>query len=399
MRPRLCLFWGLILILGSPAAPARAETAAPTVLETAKPTVHRPPAGRKWRVIYVEGGNFKEYCLTLAGLAHGLEQLGLIAHGRVPVAEDSEDARPLWEWLAANAGGDRLEFLADGYYSAGWDEAERARIKSAVLERIRGRGDVDLILTAGTSAGQDLATAEHRIPVMANSVTSPVASGISRTNQDSGLDHVHVQVDADRLERQVRIFYDLFKFQRLGVPLDSSPQGRAALGQSLLEGMARELNFTLVPCMRDLEISDAELSVRNLRECLEILVRDSDAVFLTFNNGMRPEHMAELLAPLIKYKRPSFSQSGPDETALGVLVSLGQDNYEAAGLFEARALQEIVDGRKPREVNQIFDSPLTLAVNLAMARAIGWNPPFEVLVTADELYQTLAREADPRSGR
>ncbi len=387
MKRRPPALWGLILILtpllilGSAAiAPAEAE-----------PTVHRPPDGQKWRLIYVEGGHFKDYYLTLAGLAHGLEELGLIADGRVPAAEDSEDARPLWEWLAANAGGGRLEFLADGYYSANWDEAERARIKAAVLERIRERGDVDLILAFGTAAGQDLATAEHRVPVMSLVVTSAVASGISRTNLDSGLDHVHVQVEADRLERQVRIFYDLFKFKRLGVPMDSSPQGRASLGLEAIEDMARELNFTVVPCVRDLEIGDAGRSVRNLRECLEILSRDSDAVFLTFNNGMRPGHMDELLAPIVKYRRPSFSQSGPDETALGVLVSLGQDDYEAAGLFEARALREIVDGKKPRDVYQIFDSPLTLAVNLAMARAIGWNPPFEVLVTADELYQSLAQ--------
>lgn len=353
------------------------------------PPPPKPP--HKLRIIYIEGGAFKDYYLTLVGLAHGLEKLGLIADGQVPFDEKLEDTMPLWQWLAAEAGGDYLEFLADGYYSADWDEARRTEIKEQVLKRLREKNDVDLIWASGTSASQDMAVPGISAFVMSSNVTDPVAAGVSRTLTDSGWDNVHVQVEADRQERQLRIFYDLFKFKRLGVPMDSSESGRKSLGAEIIAKMAEEMRFEIVPCVADLDIADQDRSFNNLMWCLEKLSRESDAVFLTFNNGMRADRMGEILAPIIQYRRPSFSQLGPGETSLGVLLSLGQDSYEAAGEFEAAVIHGLLSGRKPREINQIFNSPLTLAINLAMAKAIGWEPPFDLLVTVDEIYQTMAQ--------
>ncbi|MDL2227243.1 hypothetical protein LJB86_06275, partial [Deltaproteobacteria bacterium OttesenSCG-928-M10] len=294
-------------------------------------------------------------------------------------------------WLSQEAGGDYLEFLPDGHYSANWDEQLRQENKKLVLKRLKNKGDVDLIWASGTWAGQDMATDEHDTFVLSSNATAPVLAGISRTLTDSGRDHVHIQVEADRQERQLRIFYDIFKFKRLGVPMDSSESGRQSLGMDIIENMAEEMGFEIVPCVRDLDIADQALSFKNLMECLPPLSRDSDAVFLTFNNGMQEAHMAEILAPIIEYKRPSFSQLGPVETSLGVLMSLGQENYEASGEFQAGVVEAILNGRKPREIDQIFNSPLTMALNLAMARAIDWEPPFDLLVTMDEIYQDLVQ--------
>ncbi len=360
------------------------------------PLPPKPP--HKWRIIYIEGGAFKDYYLTLVGLAHGLEKLGLIANGQVPFDEKLEDSSPLWQWLAAEAGGDYLEFLADGYYSADWDDARRLEIKEQVLKRLREKKDVDLIWASGTSASRDMTAPGINAFVMSNNVTDPVAAGVSRTKTDSGRDNVHVQVEADRQERQLRIFYDLFKFKRLGVPMDSSESGRKSLGADIIEKMAEEMDFELIPCVADLDIADQDRSFNNLMGCLEKITTESDAVFLTFNNGMQAERMDEILAPIIRHRRPSFSQLGPGETSLGVLMSLGQDNYEAAGDFEAAVIHSLLSGRKPREISQIFNSPLTLAVNLAMAKAIGWEPPFDLLVTVDEIYQNLAQPPRPGSG-
>jgi hypothetical protein len=106
---------------------------------------------------------------------------------------------------------------------------------------------------------------------------------------------------------------------------------------------------------------------------------------------MQSDRIEEILEPIIKARLPSFSQSGSNETELGVLMSLGQDNYADSSLFEAKVLEEIINGKKPRLIDQIYEAPLTLALNLKMTLAIGWNPPFEVLVAMDEIYQSIGR--------
>jgi len=155
---------------------------------------------------YVEGGPYTDYQQIFAGTVRGLAKLGLIENGDVPVPENSESTREMWAWLCANAGGGRMEFLPDGYYSANWDEKLRVSNKADIMRRIHERGDVDIILAFGTWAGQDMATDEHSVPTFSMSVTDAVDAGIVASAEDSGLDHVHAQVEPGRYERQVAIF-------------------------------------------------------------------------------------------------------------------------------------------------------------------------------------------------
>ena len=84
----------------------------------AAPAQADPDGEKVWRVIYVEGGPFSDYQRIFQGLALGLEERGLIENGHVPLPKDSEEARGMWEWLHQHAGGKRLVFPADGFYSA-----------------------------------------------------------------------------------------------------------------------------------------------------------------------------------------------------------------------------------------------------------------------------------------
>ncbi|SFJ23692.1 ABC-type uncharacterized transport system, substrate-binding protein [Desulfomicrobium apsheronum] len=344
---------------------------------------------KKWRVAYVEGGPYTDYQQIFAGTVRGLAKLGLIENGDVPVPENSESTQEMWTWLCANAGGGRMEFLPDGYYSSNWDEKLRVSNKADIMRRIHERGDVDIILAFGTWAGQDMATDEHSVPTFSMSVTDAVDAGIVASAEDSGLDHVHAQVEPGRYERQVAIFHDVFKFRRMGVVYEDTPDGRSSSGIPAVEKAARELGIELVPCTTTLNLPDLDQSFENLRSCVESLSTRCDAIYLTVNTGMQGHRIRELLQPIIAAGIPSFSQSGPGETKLGVLMSLAQTDFDDVGLFEANAVAKVLDGAKPRDVNQIFEGPLGLAINLKMAMLIGWNPPFEILAAVDEIHQQI----------
>jgi ABC-type uncharacterized transport system substrate-binding protein len=348
-----------------------------------------------WRIAYVEAGSYRDYHLNLLALASGLEKLGLIENGR-PSASEITDTASLWRWLAQNAGGNRLVFHPDHYYSADWDDAKYPGMKSQVLSGA-STGEIDLILAFGTIAGKLLATNEHQTPVLSITATDPVAAGISKTVESSGLDHVHVQVVTGQIERQLSMFHNIFGFKTLGVPYDLTSEGQSTMGVPTIERLAKELGFEIVSCQTKLEISDSEEANRNLVDCLRRLSRESEAVYLTVSNGVIESRMPEILAPLIENRVPSFSQKGPSETKLGVLMSLAEDDFMSSGQFEAEVIREVLAGRPPGSLNQVYVAPLTMALNIKMAMDIGWNPPFKILAAIDELYTPMASPPNQNS--
>ena len=348
-------------------------------------------AGGPWTIAYVEAGPYPHYRQNLLGLAMGLEDLGIIERG-VPPAASSKSSLAIWRWLSGNAGGDRLLFPPGDFYSASWDEATLRAMAEAVLAKA-AKGEIDLILAFGTMAGSLLATSDHGTPVLSITATDPVAAGLSKTPERSGLGHVHVQVEAGKIERQLSIFHNVFGFKVLGVPYDPSPEGRSVVGLASIERMAGELGFALARCEAPLEIPDSEAASASLVSCMERLSLESDAIYLTVSNGAVESKMEEILAPAIKRRLPTFSQKGPPETRLGVLMSLDEDDFTGSGQFEARVVQKVLSGILPGDIDQIYYPPMTMALNIKTAMAIGWDPPFEVLAAVDELYTAVSPPA------
>ncbi|WP_418764683.1 ABC transporter substrate-binding protein [Mailhella sp.] len=340
-----------------------------------------------WRVLYVEGGPFSNYQQTLAQTARGLEKLGLINNGQVIVPEDTESTSSMWQWLADHAGG-RIQFLRDGHYSADWDAIARKSIQEAIVDRVRHRKDVDMIIAMGTWSGLDMASEDLGVPVFSMSVTDAVSAGIVRSAEDSGKDNVHAQLEPGRFRRQISMFHEIFHFRKLGVPFEDTPEGRNTAAMDEIEKTAADLGIELVLRSAPLDLPDANQAFRNLKNCVEELSKEADAIYLTYTSTPM-EKIPELMTPIIEAGIPSFAQAGPQLVEYGVLMSLAQASFVDIGQFEADAIAAVIHGKKPRDVNQIFEPELGLAINLKTAMRIGWNPPLEILAAVDEIYQQI----------
>ena len=241
--------------------------------------------GKKWRIVYYEGGPHNNYYDYLLATVRGLASLGWLADEDFPAHRD-EDAHALWQWLSDDARSDYIQFLPDGFYSAAWDKDVRTRNRTALVQRVTQTDEVDLIIAMGTWAGKDLANDQHDTPTIVMSTSDPLKAGIIKSVHDSGLDHVHARVDPRRYERQVQVFHDIVGFERLGVAYEDTIYGRTYSAIDLVEKVATERGFDVVRCYTQSDTPDQSVAGDSVRQCFEHLADRVDAIYVTMQGGV-----------------------------------------------------------------------------------------------------------------
>lgn len=349
----------------------------------------KKPAGGKWRIGYLEGGPYINYQMTLRATVLSLAKLGWIPPIEIPDFADPEDTVEMWKFLAAKVKSDYLEFVEDAHYSSNWDDKLREETAKKLLARLAAPNGPDLMLAMGTWAGQDLANTRHQTPAIVMSTSNPLDAKIIASLDDSGLDFVHARIDPERYRSQVRLFHDIVGFTRLGIVYEDTVAGRSYAAVDDVEMVAAERGFTIVPCATPLDVPDPNLAYKNLQACHDKLADKVDALYLTENGGMRADRMPQLLAPVFKNRIPSFSQAGSDDVRYGVLLSIASAGFKYVGEYHAKIFGQILNGALPRKLSMIFEDPPKIAINLKTAELIGFDPPVDILMAADEIYENI----------
>ncbi len=347
-----------------------------------------PRSAKVWRIGYLEGGDWKNYQSSLIATVETLAELGWIEAINIPVQKSNDDTATLWAWLAAHVRSDYLEFAADAYYSNNWDEEERKQTRQRLLKRLNDEQDIDLMLALGTWAGLDLANNEHHVPTLVASTTDPLRAGIIASSADSGYDHLLVRIDPTRHERQIRAFHDVIGFKKLGVVFQNTVEGRSYAAIEDIEKVAGERQFDIIPCY--IGRSDTMEAVAEVIDCTRELAPRIDAYYAPMYHAINPNTLPELLAALNEYQIPTFSQS-TDLVRYGLLLSVAQTNFEGMGKFYAATIAKIINGAKPRDLNQVHEAPVEIAFNAAAAILIGLQPEIYdlLLKTAEEVYEEI----------
>lgn len=356
----------------------------------AQPHLNR---GTPWRFAYYEGGPWVDYQGELVALVDGLIDLGWIEPFEWPDTGSLDDVAVLWHWLSENAVSQYIEFVDDAFWSAGWQTTARSENRTEALARLSSTGDIDLVLALGTWAGLDLANDLHDVPTLVMSTNNPVQAGIIDSAADSGLDHVHARTDPDRYIRQITAFHNLVEFDRLGIIFDDTPEGRTFAVLDDAELVANRLGFELVTCIApDTDVTEQQAVARAI-DCLAELAPRIDAFLITSHLALTAEHLPGVLTPLFDHSVPTWALEGPELVERGALMSIQREGYTAIGRFQAGNVDRILNGALPRDLNQILEEPKALAINLEVARRIGFEIPPGLAVAADALYDTIAGES------
>ncbi|OQY18731.1 MAG: hypothetical protein B6I36_06245 [Desulfobacteraceae bacterium 4572_35.1] len=348
--------------------------------------------GHKWRIGYLQGGDYASYQKSLIAIITGLNKLGWMEKTTIPPLPDKKDSHTLWHWLATVAKSDYLEFVDDAWYDCQWDKKKRTEVRKRILTRLNDKKDIDLMLALGTWAGQDLANNDHHIPTLVASTTDPLAAGIIKSVEDSGLDHIHAKVDPQRHKRQVRLFNDIFNFITLGVVYENSPEGRSFAAINSVEDVAKKMGFKIEACYARFNDVNQQQAEKNVVRCYNDLANKVDAIYITRHPGVTLANLPNILAPLTAAKKPTFSQGLSDKVAHGVLMSISLADFSYIGNFYAQTIAKIFNGAKPRQLTQKFQNPPKIALNLKTAQQIGYDPSVDILGAADEIYTEIKKD-------
>lgn len=354
------------------------------------------PDGGKWRFGCLQGGDYQNYRLMLGKTIRALQAMGWIAPGELPSPGDEAGVRGLWNRLAAGElESEYIEFAADAFWSADWDEKRRAEVREKVLRRLNRERDIDVMLALGTWAGQDLANGRHSVRTFVLSSTDSIAAGIVPDSQGSGFPHVHSMVTPRRHKMQLSMFHELIGFKKLGVAYEHSPTGRTYAAMDEVEAAAQECGFEIVSCDTVDHTGSEREAFESVMSCYEKLCEQVDALYITYQKGVTKKTLPALLEPLFDKKIPTFSQAGVDEVRKGVLLSLGRKDFASDGAFHARAIARSLNGVPPGSIDMVFQPPRLISINLGTARLIGYDPPVQFLGTADVICTEIEVPPEP----
>jgi ABC-type uncharacterized transport system substrate-binding protein len=347
------------------------------------------PDGKKWRIGYYEGGQFPDYEVILKSTLRSLIALGWMEPLELQ-RTNMPQAGAFWKFLSENAKSRFIEFPADAYFAAGdFDAEQRKVVKPRLISRLSQQKDIDLMIAMGTWAGLDLANNDHGVPTVVMSSSDPIGSKIVKAAEDSGFDHLHAKVEPTRYQRQVNLFHDVIGFKTLGVVYEDSAEGRTFGGVAAIEQVAKERNFTIIPCFAAFNNIPRAESETNVQRCYEQLAPKVEAAYITVHRGVTDRSLPGIVETLSKVKVPSFSMLGSAQVQKGVLMSIAQADFSYVGRFHAETMARIFSGIKPRALSQIWEDPAKIAINIRTAKAIGFNPPVELMLAADEIYETI----------
>ena len=347
--------------------------------------------GEKWRIGYYEGGAYINYQKQLTETVRGLMQLGWLETAILP-KQSGESTDVLWAWLSSKAKSDYIEFVADAHYSAYWEKAKSSKVEDDIVLRLNQKKDIDLMIGMGTWAGKGLANYRHRTNTLVFSTSNPISSGIIKSVEDSGFDHVHVRVDPKRNERQLKVFHEMIGFQKLGVVYEDSLAGRSYAAIESIESLAKTHSFDIVRCHTKSDTSDKKLAEQGVVNCFTELVKEADAIYVTQQGGINSNSVPLLVEIANKNKIPTFSQSGAREVSYGMLASLSRAGYKYVGRFHAETIAKVLNGALPNQLNQLYEEPPKIALNLKTAEIIGFDPPIVLLGATDELFDEIITE-------
>lgn len=359
--------------------------------------------GQVFRIGVIQSGNYFAYNDVLISIRDGLVDLGWAEKVPLPDKPADPESPFIRDILKAWSGNSAfVEFVPEAFVDLNWTEDIEA--PAAMKALLGDASGVDLVISLGTGAGKFVkklvVAGQVKVPVMVESVSDPIGSGIIVSATDSGSPLVSASFDPDVYDRQIRLFHRVVGFKRLGLIYTDTDTGRAYAALDKVQQAAKDLGFQVIPNTEVLEDPPDPKDIPKAEEAYLAAVRSLgtkvDAIYLAIQAGLTSNSLARVLALAEQYKIPTFIMEGPDFVKMGTMLGESNTVQIIEGLYSAKKLTRILSGVAPNTLPQVNAHMPHIALNLAEARRIGFDIPVDVVLGADDVFaSTITSEVAP----
>jgi len=359
--------------------------------------------GQVFRIGVIQSGNYFAYNDVLISIRDGLVDLGWAEKVPLPDKPADPESPFIRDILKAWSGNSAfVEFVPEAFVDLNWTEDVEA--PAAMKALLGDASGVDLVISLGTGAGKFVkklvVAGQVKVPVMVESVSDPIGSGIIVSAKDSGSPLVSASFDPDVYDRQIRLFHRVVGFKSLGLIYTDTDTGRAYAALDKVQQAAKDLGFQVIPNTEVLEDPPDRKDIPKAEEAYLAAVRSLgtkvDAIYLAIQAGLTSNSLARVLALAEQYKIPTFIMEGPDFVKMGTMLGESNTVQIIEGLYSAKKLTRILSGVAPNTLPQVNAHMPHIALNLAEARRIGFDIPVDVVLGADDVFaSTITSEVAP----
>jgi len=304
------------------------------------------PAGKLWRIGYLDQGSTAGSRPYVDGLRRGLRDLGWIEGRNIAVEPRFAEGKT-----------DQLPTLA----------AELVRLK------------VDLIVTSSTPAALAAKRATTTIPIVIGFAADPVGSGIVASlarpgGNITGWTHSGLELRAKYLELLKEAVPEA---TRIGVLWNPSNQAH----QPSLKGIESAAQRLKV----ELHLAGAQ-DPKELERAVSALVEKGVQALVVFPDGMFQAQTPVIIALAARRRLPTMY--GLREYAEGGgLMAYGTNLAEMHRQLSAALVDKILRGAKPADLPVAQPTNFELWINLKTAKALGLTIPPSLLQRADQVIE------------
>ncbi len=268
------------------------------------------------------------------------------------------------------------------HVSPGWHMNE-AQMDVAALSLLNS--DADIIIAAGTSAVNALLrVTDGQKPIVGIALADPVASGFMQADGLSLHPSFVAEVFPNRWSSMYQVFHAVIGFKRLGLMYPQGAEGRIYAAVDDAFAVAKEKNFSIIEAI----IPDE--SPESCRQGIEELhKKGADSFFMSplvcFDWS---EHDPSALLKLIhEYNMSSFARDGSPFVQGGALMGFATWDFTPSARRVAKAILDIFHGVKPHELRLVVTPEPQIALNLQVAKELDIVFPFDLLLSADQIYE------------
>jgi len=256
------------------------------------------------------------------------------------------------------------------------------------IRELSSRPDIDLVFAIGTHSTKRMVKAEKKKPIVFTIVGDPQNAGIVENWKSSGANYTGVETP-EYYSKVVRLMHHFVGFKSLGmIYLKGSPSHEAGIRQ--IRALSRELGFEFIhmgfPLRNENRVPFPRDQIRsNMQSALQAIGPRVEAFFVQTSNTFT-EEFDLFMAAFLKYH--IISAGDPTNIRKGLVMGIGKD-AKRFGRQCAQYAVKILGGTAPAELPMDVGVKLTVDVNLKAAEMIGFEPPFELISGADNLYQDV----------